>query len=199
MGPVDFIRQQKDRVRARQEAEGGTWEQARKKGYSDRAMANRFIDAQNRLGEIGPEREDAGYEGLRDFDPSAAFEQYTRGATDSAHSFLGEELEKLAGTAAGQGRLNTGFYDKDQGDVVRNVMGDLNNTIAGAALQTTGMDLSRRGKLLDYGTDTSNRYLDLLTGNNDRITARENARKQSKGGGVLDFAAKALPVVASFL
>lgn len=177
----ELMQMARDKKRARQDATGGSWQRAIDKGYSERGMANRLIDSQDFLGQ---DYETSGVQGLQDFDPGAAFKEYTEGATRGAKGYLGEELEKLAGTSSAQGRLNTGFYDQDQGELVRNVYGDLNNTIAGAALQTAGMEQSRRGQLLDYGADRTNRYLDLVSGNNDRLTAKRNAEaaKKKKGG-----------------
>ena len=105
-----------------------------------------------------------------------AFKDYAAGGLAGVKSQLGTELDSLAGKAAGSGRLNTGFYDLDQGDVVRNVYGDYDRGLQQAALQTTGMQQQNNQNLLNYTADKRNTYLDLLTGNMDRATAQKNAK-----------------------
>lgn len=171
---------------------------AKSKGYTEGDFQENLIDAQNRMRDTGPRAEQEGYEGLKNFDPGAAFKEYSAGAFGDFQHTLGDELERLAGNASAGGRLNTGFYDEDQGELVRDISGDYLNKVNQAALNTAGMDLNRRGSLLNYGTEANNRYLDLIAGNYDRMIAKRNAQQQG-GGGFMGFLSKAAPIAAAFL
>ena len=50
------------------------------KGYTEGGFQENLIDAQNRMRESGPAAEAYGYEGLKNFDPGAAFKEYSGGA-----------------------------------------------------------------------------------------------------------------------
>jgi hypothetical protein len=55
----------------------------------------------------------AGYEGLRDFDPESAFEKYVGGAEERFKGQLSRGLEGIVGSSVGSGRLNSGYLDLD--------------------------------------------------------------------------------------
>lgn len=126
--------------------------------------------------------EDATYDKAAAFDPAAAYKEYMGGARSAAEDSLGTQLKAMAGQAVGQGRLDTGFYDLDQGDVARNVWADYGRTMSGAALQTAGMQQQQNFGMLDYGAQRRNRYFDLLASGYDRSLAKENAKQARKGG-----------------
>lgn len=64
--------------------------------------------------------------GQSSYDPRAAVEEYARGAAADAKYVLADSLDATANAAARSGRLNTGFFDKDQGSVIRRVGENLN-------------------------------------------------------------------------
>jgi hypothetical protein len=144
--------------------------------YDQNQLYQALMAAQNRLSKSG-EQEDAAYGAASSFDPSKAFTSYADAGLQGVKSQLGTELDSLAGKAAGSGRLNTGFYDLDQGDVARNIYGDYGRGVQQAALQTTGMQQQNNMGLLNYAADKRNSYLDLLTANQDRATAQKNSKK----------------------
>lgn len=122
------------------------------------------------------------YRQYQRFDPGAAFKEYAGGAWKAVQSDFADNLESLASKAAGAGRLNTGFYDRDQGELVQRTMGDYSNRIAQGAMQTAGMAQQQRRDLLGYGQEQQNSYLDLLTGQWDREAMMDEKRNESKGG-----------------
>lgn len=114
------------------------------------------------------------------FDPSAAFKTYTSGAIGDFNTNLAKQLQTMTGSAVGAGRLNTGFFDQDQGQLVKDMGTNFANTISQQALNVSGQqeaDLSRRG---NYALGTSQNYNDLLSGALDRQTAQQNAKRQQR-------------------
>ncbi len=125
-------------------------------------------------------REDDAYRAFTDFDPRAAFDEYTAGSLAETRSALADELEDLTGSAVGAGRANTGFFDRDRGEVVKELFDRHNARTSQAALQTAGMRQNQLGTALDFGAQARNRYLALLVGAYDPRTGEDNA-----GGGLL--------------
>lgn len=114
------------------------------------------------------------------FDPGAAFKEYASGAQGDFNKQLGQQLRDLGGKAVGQGRFDSGFYDADQGQVIRDVSSDFSNRIAQGALQTSGMRLGQIGQEGQYALGQSGMYNDLLAGQLDRETAKQNAKRQQR-------------------
>lgn len=134
------------------------------------------------------------------FDPSAAFQTYAKGAEGDFNTQLGQQLKTLSGSAVGQGRFDSGFYDEDQGQVVRNVASDFNNKIQQGALTASGQRLSQIGQEGQYAQGEQGMYGDLLSGQLDRETAANNAKKQQRSdfwGGLIGGAAKVGAAAAS--
>jgi len=157
---------------------------ARKRGNpsSPAYWGRKIHDATTLEDQYSFDAERGAYERAKSFDPSAAYGTYMEGARSKAADTLGQQLKQLAGQAVGAGRLDTGFYDMDQGDVVRNVWDDYGRTASAAALQTAGMQQQNNFGLLNYGAEARNRYLDLLHGGYDRATAEKAAKDAKKGG-----------------
>jgi hypothetical protein len=127
-------------------------------------------------------KEQAAYEAANAYNPEDAYAKYMEAARSGAADTLGTQLKALAGHATAAGRLNTGFYDLDQGDVARNVWADYGRTAASGALQVAGLQNQKNQQMLGYGQDTTNRYLDLLAAGYDRKTAEQNAKRARSGG-----------------
>lgn len=95
------------------------------------------------VGGAGSESDPGGYskaltsfnaDALMNFDPSAAGATYAQGAEGAFESQLKGDLTSLTNKAVGSGRLNTGFFDTDQGNVIKSNAANFNNALATAAL-----------------------------------------------------------------
>lgn len=178
-----------DRERGRRQTQAG-WLDAAPAGrdagdWNERGGFNpeRFqYDTMAQLGRErrhGVEAEQGAWNDYRAFDPRAAFEAYNEGALGETRNILAEELEALADQSAGTGRLRTGFYDRDRGDVARRVFDTHLDRTRQAALATAGMRQQQLAGALNYGQQARNRYLEFLAGAYDRMQGEENA-----GGGL---------------
>jgi hypothetical protein len=117
------------------------------------------------------------------FDPTKSINDFAKGAYGEVFSSpggVGDQLTNLKGAAVGAGRLDTGFFDRDQGEVVERGQQDLNSRILGASVQGAGMTLQNNEDIGQYGQNVRSRYLDLLSGGIDRAQADANARAQRK-------------------
>lgn len=165
---------------------------------------------QQQLGSA-PDQEQAAIGANVGFDPRQAYGQFMRGAAGQTRTILGQQLDRLAGSAAGAGRLDTGFYDLDKGNVMRNVMGDFGNVMDRAALTTTGMEQGQLQYNQNSAADRVSRSYDLLAGGwdqqradqarQDRISAERRARGgwfgKLLGAGVGALAGKVLPGIGN--
>lgn len=114
------------------------------------------------------------------FDPRTAYQDYARGAYGDFQKNLGRSLRDLGGRSVGQGRFNSGFFDEDQGEVVRNLGSDFSNQLAQGALAASGQRLGQIGQEGQYALGQSGMYNDLLSGQLDRETAKENAKRAAR-------------------
>lgn len=129
-------------------------------------------------GSAGAERKVVG--AYNAFDPGAAFQRYQAGALSQTQTALNEQLMKLAGDE-GAGRLHTGFYDEDQGEVARKIYGDYNDRMQQAALQTAGMQEQHLGNAAQMGMALRNRYLGLA---GDAYNRLYDEQQNKRGGGI---------------
>lgn len=81
---------------------------------------------------------------VSNFDPTSFGETFAHGAAGEFGTQLNEKLHALENAGAGTGRLKTGFYTRDQGDVATRVGSDLNSKLAEAA---TTFSVQRLGAL----------------------------------------------------
>lgn len=116
------------------------------------------------------------------FDPTAAYQRYARGAWGSISDALGDQLRNLRDQSVGAGRLDTGFYDEDTGKIYKTATDQLSRALASGALQATGQDLQNTSLLGQYAGSTLDRAGDLNTALFDEKQAEENARKKRSGG-----------------
>lgn len=114
------------------------------------------------------------------FDPASSYKEYAGGAFKDFQTQLGQQLRDLGGKSVGAGRFDSGFFNEDQGQVIRDVSSDFSNRLAQGALQTSGMRLGQLGQEGQYALGQSGMYNDLLSGQLDRDTARENAKRQQR-------------------
>lgn len=178
----------------------GSWLGGRRKGATPAARSgteNRYMRALNRDERAGADMEDTAWEGMRDFDPDAAFRTSAEGAMGDFRREMSDQLRDLTGSAVGAGRLNTGFFDEDRGEVATRLGGQFQDRLAQGAMQTAGMRQQQLGQMGQMAGQRQNRYLELLTGKMDRDTGNENARRDrrtgllSAGAGLLGSAAQA--------
>jgi hypothetical protein len=112
------------------------------------------------------------------FDPSRALREYGEAAYGDFRRQLTRDIGDLRGAAAGAGRLDTGFYDIDQGYLVSDLANRYQQALASRAMEAAQMDLSRIQNLGAFGERSRETYLDLLAGGLDRETAERNARRR---------------------
>lgn len=86
-------------------------------------------------------REGTDYQAERVGDYGEAFNTWLTGAQSSFGKKLQQESNLLRESAAGRGRLNTGFYDEDVGKLSRQVAGDFSDAARMAALDAAGLSL----------------------------------------------------------
>lgn len=146
------------------------------------AASNAFLNAQNAQGRVGATA-DAQYEqDNAAFDPRQALTEYSKGATSEFNRNLALQLRDLKGSAVGAGRINTGFFDEDQGQVVQDLGARYLSDINSRALDTAGM----RQRQIEFGgtrgTQRTQDYHDMLAGTLDRETAERNARRAQRAG-----------------
>lgn len=131
---------------------------------------------------------------LESFDPSASIFKYASSAWDQAVndpvSGLKRSLSDLRGGAVGAGRLDTGFFDQDQGDVIQNTTKNFQDVLGKTAIEGTRMQQANTQAIGEYGANQQNQYLDLLTAQreqqmNDARAKAERQRKKKHGIGSL--------------
>lgn len=118
---------------------------------------------------------------LANFDPSQALATYGKAAAGQFQTQFNTDLSALKGSAAGAGRLKTGFYDQDVGRLAQTESNQYQQAIAGQAENAAALKANTLGTAAGYAEDEQNRYLDLLSGQLDRETARQNQIKAEQG------------------
>lgn len=175
----------------------GNWRPKRQKMD---VLVDELRAAQERESAAGGRFDKMYEEQLRRYDPAKALETYTRGAVGTAREEMDARLEALREDSAAGGRLNTGFFDEDQGRVVRDVESRLENTLMGAAMATSDRDFARTRAIGEYGQQRREAGYDFLAGAADREQARLNAKElrksQKKGFG--DYLGQGLGMAGSY-
>ena len=132
------------------------------------------------------------------FDPSEAVSEFGSGFLDEAREGLGQEFEGLVGGAVGQGRLRTGFFQRDAGRLFQDFNRRVSNAVAMQSLNAAQLDLQNIQGQSRVGLDLMSQQGDVIGGAFDRATAEENAQGGSIFGRVLGGAAGlVLPGVGS--
>lgn len=129
------------------------------------------------------------YKRISSFDPTAAVNKYASGAWAAAKGGPGgfdDTLARLKGEAAGGGRLNSGFYDQDVGDLYRKTVSDYSAGLDKTALDATRMQMVNNEAIGQFGQDETGLNLELGSGRAEQLIndAREKAarRRQRKRG-----------------
>lgn len=157
---------------------GGLGSLASRKGRQQQELENRFLAG------LDPERyradlaENYYLDQAMRFDPSAALQQYGQAAYGDFERKLKRAVADLGGRAVGAGRLDTGFYDEDQGRLVSDLARQYQEALGSRALEAAQMNLSRLQGIGSYGAAARNTYLDMLASQMDREEAERNARRR---------------------
>lgn len=138
----------------------------------------------------------------RAFDARAGLNEWASGAFSMLSGDLNRTLGDMAGQATGAGRLNTGFFDEDRGQVIQNVMRDFSQALAQQAMAAQGMQLQNDQALGAYGQRMTETGMEGLQArreeqiNNERErAARRRARGAAIGGLLGQVAGSFLPGV----
>lgn len=111
---------------------------------------------------------------------------YARDFTDAAFADFredfGENMDDLRGSQVGRGRINSGFGFEEEDRLFRDMGRDLNRELGRAAFTSAGLDLRNTEGMTATAEGSRGRYLDLLAGERDAGIARENAKRQERGG-----------------
>jgi hypothetical protein len=140
------------------------------------------------------------------FDPTAAIQKYAGAQWDQAindpNQGLKRQLSDLGGRAVGAGRLDTGFYDQDQGQVINDVTKTFGNQVAGTAVEGAKMGQENNQNLGAYGERQSQLGLDVAGSRYSELqqkAADDAARARSKKRGIGGMIGGALGAGAGFL
>ncbi len=117
---------------------------------------------------------------LTNFDARGSLEGFTRGAADQSRMKFRDDLRDLKGSSVRNGRLNTGFFDEDAGELALDSERNLNNLISQQSIQALGMQQTNDARLLGAGENQQQQYLDLLSGGLDREQAEKNRQEQRR-------------------
>lgn len=159
-----------------------------------------------------------------DFDPSQAMSEYAGGALSDMDATVKRRLTDLRRDAGAQGRLETGMFDEDQGDVItevaRGTSSDLarqattlagfknDATMAGDRTRLGALDAGASGRVGlagqagNYASSAGGNYMDALVGgmNNEQNKANASAEQaENRRRGIFGFlgtaAQTALPYI----
>lgn len=142
---------------------------------------NRFLSAMNPQQRRADVAEDFYLEQATSFDPREALGEYGEAAYGDFRRNLGRDVERLGGAAVGAGRLDTGFYDVDQGELVSDLASRYQQAISGQAMNAANLQQRNIEGVGRYGQGARNTYLDMLAGQMDRETAERNAKRDMWG------------------
>lgn len=146
-------------------------------GTSLGQMYNEALMGSKRTGErVMPDALDR----LTNFNAKGALEDFTRGAVDQSQLAFRNNLRDLKGRSVKNGRLNTGFFDEDAGELALDSERNLNNLISQQSINALGMQQTNDARLLGAGENQQQQYLDLLSGGLDREQAEKNRREQRR-------------------
>ena len=128
----------------------------------------------------GQMAEDEYYGRATGFDPYEAVSTAAGGAWGMLEPELQRTIDRRRAGAVGRGRLNTGFQDIDEREILRGGRDYLSNVIASNAMNAASLDLNNIQGIGGYGERKTGNYLDLGAAELDRAQADENARQQRK-------------------
>lgn len=114
------------------------------------------------------------------FDARKGLNQWATGAASDYNTNLRQTLGDLAGASVGQGRLDTGFYDQDAGNVIRSSSREFANALAAQSMNAQGQQMANTAQLGAFGTNARDTGYDMDYGALDRYDMESTANKQAK-------------------
>ena len=117
---------------------------------------------------------------VRNYNAQGALDTYTRAATDRSQLAFRNNLRDLKGSEVRNGRLNTGFFDEDVGQLALDSNRQLNDQIGSRALEASQMQQTNDARYLGAAEQQQQQYFDLLTGGLDREQAEKNRQSQQR-------------------
>lgn len=130
------------------------------------------------------------YNRISSFDPTQAINRYAQGAWSQLKTGFDKNLQSLKGQAVGGGRLDTGFYDEDVGELYRGTVQDFSDDLARQSVAATGMEMQNNRMIGEFGDTQTERNLDLGVARREELIndAREKAeRKRKNKRGIIGF------------
>lgn len=115
-----------------------------------------------------------------EFDPSAAVNEYAQGAWGSMQMDLSKYLDELRGGAVGAGRLDTGLYDYDQGQIMNEALSRFTNQLSQTSLGAASLEQQRNQALMGFLQGREGAINEGYAGMLDYETGLANARGQSR-------------------
>ena len=152
-------------------------------GGREQRAARMFDSAAGQLESGATAANDAYLARALSFDPSQAVDQYGQGFMDEAREGLGQDFDSLVGNAVGQGRLRTGFFQRDAGRLFQDFNRRVANAIAMQSMNAADMQMRNTNALGAYGQNMMGQQIDLIGGALDRANyERERDRDRGLGG-----------------
>lgn len=138
----------------------------------------REIDRTRRTGQ---EAESEFFNRAMNFDARTGAAETARGIAGDLSMDLNRNLEYARGQAVGSGRLETGFFDQDRGRLFEDFNARLANAIAQQSMQAQALNQRNIEGIGAYGTNVSNRFINLL-GGATRAGVEEQSAENQRGG-----------------
>lgn len=126
-----------------------------------------------------------------DYDAGEAINRRSMAQWNNLERDLGRSIESLRGRQVGAGRLQTGFGFEDQDRLYEGAFDNLTNAMAMNSLQGEQLEANVKNRLGGFADSSRNRYLELLSGEDDRFVRDEDIKRRKRGslwskiGGVL--------------
>jgi hypothetical protein len=122
------------------------------------------------------------------YDPTQAINQYAAGLWGQTEEGMHRNLDSLATSANTAGRLDTGYFDADQGQLYRDTVADYGRTLAQTSVQAEGM---RQNAYDNYAGMVSARREERINAEREKAAERRARKRGILGtiGGALGAAA----------
>jgi len=117
-----------------------------------------------------------------DYDPQEAINRRSQAQWNNLEESLGRSIESLRGRQVGAGRLQTGFGFEDQDRLYEGAFDNLTNAMAMNSLQGEQLGVNVKNRLGSFADSSRNRYLELLSGEDDRFIRDQDIKSRKRGG-----------------
>lgn len=150
-------------------------------------LINRQAEYGNRAQDWGNTANQAYLDRSLNFNAGEAINRYAQGAWGQLKGQFDKNLMSLKGNSVGAGRLDTGFFDEDTGDLYRSTVSDFGDAISRQAVAGAGLDLENNRGLSQFGANQQGEYADMLMSRREEVTNNDrekNERKRKKKRGI---------------